>query len=72
MSGEINEAEVARIAKALSPLQRDALKPNSRPDRKGLVKLGLMHWKQRPGQRVMSLMPTPLGYAVRAYLERRP
>ena len=66
------EKDVAEIARNLTQAQRDALMANSVADRRGLVGLKLVHWKQRPGQRVKSLMPTSLGYAVRNHLISTP
>lgn len=62
--------EAEKIAAGLSEAHRRALMPNSAEDRLPLVELGLVTWKQRPGQRYPSLMPTSLGYEVRKVLER--
>ncbi len=63
--------DLMELVDSLSEAQKAALMPGGMADRRGLVKLGLAHWKQRPGQRVKSLMPTPLGYKVREILRAR-
>lgn len=66
---EMTSGLVERVAASLTPNQREALQPGTTADRRCLVKIGLVRWKQRPGNRFPSLMPTTLGYQVRSYLD---
>lgn len=96
MSGQINEAEVARIAKGLTKAQRAVLLTKAAPitcDRvaarhmgvtgitlNALEKVGLVITHHDFWDESDSVFPvngptaqfTPLGLAVRAYLERQP